>query len=144
MNRILLLILSIIFTSCANNIVNEGIGEKDLMNIEEIKLHGNYLLKELTLKDVSSEKIVLKFDSIQKSVSGYAGCNSFGADFEHSVEKIKFTKPVTTKMYCEDKMEKEQEIMKVLPEISEVTEVKEQIVFYSGNNQRLLTIQKED
>lgn len=124
--------------------VNEENKGTDLINKGELKLHGNYHLKELNLKDVSSEKMMLKFDSIQKSVSGYAGCNSFGAGFEHSAEKIKFTDAMSTEMYCEGKMEREKEIMDALPKISEVTTIKEQIVFYSGNNERLLTIQKQD
>ena len=128
--------------SCGSNKENELI-EEDLQLDKELKLHGNYLLKELNSEDIS-ERVILQFDTIQKIVTGNAGCNRFSSGFEHSEEKITFIDPVSTKMYCEGKMELELKIIDILPVISEVTEDKRKVVFYSENNERVLALQKQE
>ncbi len=140
----LLFILCVLFISCASNKENENIDNTGSTYLEPLKLQGNYLLKEINAEDISSEKIVFKFDTIQKTVTGNAGCNRFSSTFELSEEQIKFSDPVSTKMFCEGKMEMEQKVINILPTISEVNRIKEQVVFYSANNERVLTIQKQD
>lgn len=139
----LLFLFCLLLISCGSNKENELIKEGELSLDKELKLHGNYLLKEINSEDIS-ERVVLRFDTIQKIITGNAGCNRFSSGFEHSEEKIKFSDPVSTKMYCEGKMELELKIIDILPVISEVTKDKGQVVFYSENNERVLAIQKQD
>ena len=85
-------------------------------------LHGYYLLSELKTENVSGEDILFRFDSIKSEVAGNAGCNRFLSVYTHQNSKIEFQPPVSTKMYCEGKMEREMEIMELLPKISEIVQ----------------------
>lgn len=130
--------------SCASNQEKPITAEEELELSRVLAFHGSYLVKEIQARNISSERVVLKFDSTRTDVSGHAGCNRFSSSFEHKVDSIKFSDPVSTKMYCQGKMELEQQIIEVLPKISQVAKVKEHIVFFSENNERLLSIQKQE
>lgn len=137
----LLFLFCLYLISCASNKENEYIEEGELRLNEDLKLHGDYLLKEINSEDIS-ERVILQFDTIQKIVTGNAGCNRFSSGFEQLEEKFVFSDPVSTKMYCEGKKELELKIIDILPLISEVTENKGRVVFYSENNERVLALQK--
>src|SRR5690606_31353337 len=75
------------------------------------KLHGYYVLSELKTNNVGGEDIIFRFDSIKSEVAGNAGCNRFLSTYVHREKNISFQPAVSTKMYCEGKMEREQEII---------------------------------
>ncbi len=135
--------LLILIYSCGSNQENKpGIEGNDLGSAENIKLSGSYLIQKIKAENVSSEKIELKFDSINNEVSGNAGCNRFSSGFERTGIRITFKPVVSTKMYCEGKMELENAVSEILPEISQMILQDGELVFMNENLDPLLTIEK--
>lgn len=144
MRNLLFIIFILIFCSCASNKENEATLEETTELSEAVELHGEYRIKQIKNRNITSEELILKFDTIQNEVSGNAGCNRFSSSFQQNSGKVTFKDPVSTKMYCEGKMETEEEIINILPEISEFTKDKEDLIFYSEASERLLTIEKQN
>lgn len=109
---------------------------------EDMKLSGSYFITQLANEDVSSEEINLTFDEKRKELRGNAGCNRFSAAFEKDGNKITFSDPVGTRMFCDGKMERENQVMELLPKIAEVRENEDNMIFLSNEGERLLTVQK--
>ena len=105
-------------------------------------LHGYYLLSELKTENVSGEDILFRFDSIKSEVAGNAGCNRFLSTYVHREKNINFQPAVSTKMYCEGKMEREIEIIDLLPEVSEIIQQNEDVLLLSEENELLLKLKK--
>lgn len=109
---------------------------------EDLELSGSYFIKRLGNEDVYSEEINLTFDEKRKELRGNAGCNRFSAAFEKDGNKITFSDPVGTRMFCDGKMERENQVMELLPKIAEVRENEDDVIFLSNEGERLLTVQK--
>lgn len=139
--RKILIVLMVILNSCGSN--QERAENNENMEITTpAKLHGYYLLSELKDKDIGSEDILFRFDSIKSEVAGNAGCNRFLSTYAHKERTIKFQPAVSTKMYCEGKMEREMEIIDLLPEISEIIQQNDDILLLSEDNELLLKLKK--
>lgn len=135
--------LLILFFSCGSNQENKsGLEDTDQESAENIELSGNYLIQKIRAQNVSSEQIELKFDSITQEVSGNAGCNRFSSGYDRSGIRINFKPLVSTKMYCEGKMEMESAITEVLPEISQMILQDGELIFMNENLDPMLTIEK--
>ena len=139
--RSILIFLLVILTSCGSNQERaDNIGEFETRIPG--KLHGNYLLSELRNENVRGEDISFRFDSIKSEVAGNAGCNRFNSAYRHSETTITFQPAISTKMYCEGKMEREKEIIDILQEISEVIRQNEDLLMLSAENEVLLKLKK--
>ncbi len=133
--------LMVIFNSCGSNQERaDGTGEFDTG--APGKLHGNYLLSELKTLNVGGEDIIFRFDSIKNELTGNAGCNRFNSVYRHLETAITFQPAVSTKMYCEGKMEREKEIIDILPEISEIIKQNEELILLSADNELLIKLKK--
>ena len=133
----------ILIYSCGSNQENKSENSGvDQESAENLKLHGSYLIEKMKNENVTSEKIELKFDSILKEVTGNAGCNRFGAGYERTGIKITFKPVVSTKMYCEGKMEMENAITEILPQISQMILQDGELVLMNEELDPLLTIEK--
>ncbi len=142
MRYIFLLFLTTSFLSCANTVKEaDPISEQTEPSAEIEDLSGNYQLISLNGEDVSSEEIFLKIDDKGESLVINTGCNVLRVDFLQQKEKIKFQLPVSTKMYCEGKMENEENLNIVLPKISEIEKQDENILYLKNAGNMLLTIQ---
>lgn len=139
--RNILMALMVILCSCGSNQERADNNDESEAKIPG-KLHGNYLLNELKTESTSGEDIIFRFDSIKSEVAGNAGCNRFLSVYTHQNSKIEFQPPVSTKMYCEGKMEREMEIMELLPKISEIVHQNEEILLLSEENELLLKLKK--
>ncbi len=140
MNKILTACL-FIFTSCASNLERAENKEDNGIRIQG-QLHGDYLVSELRGKNVNSGDIFFRFDSIKREVAGNTGCNRFNSVYRHTESMITFQPAVSTKMYCEGKMEREKEVIEILPEISEIIRRNEEILLISADNELLLKLRK--
>lgn len=135
--------LLILIYSCGSNQKNKsGVEEESAETAENIELSGSYLILKIKTDNVASENIELKFDRIGNEVSGNAGCNRFGSGYERKGIRISFKPVVSTKMYCEGKMEMETAISEVLPQISQMVLQEEELVFMNEALDPLLTIEK--
>ncbi len=139
--RNILIFLVAILISCGSN--QEKVNYNGEFEAETTtKLHGNYIVSDLKSTNVGGEGIILRFDSIKSEVVGNAGCNRFNSVYRHIDHSIKFQQAISTKMYCEGKMEREKEIIEILPEISEVIRQNEEVLLLSAENELLLKLNK--
>ena len=133
----------ILLYSCGSNQENKSETQGiDQESAENIKLHGSYLIQKIKNENVVSEKIELKFDSISNEVSGNAGCNRFSSGYERTGIKIAFRPVVSTKMYCEGKMEMEKAITEILPQISQMILQEGELVLMNEDLDPMITIEK--
>lgn len=84
---------------------------------------------------------VIQFDEKESKVSGIAACNSFGADYEMLRNTLKFEDIVTTKKYCEGKMDEEDQIISNLQNVTRY-DVKADKLYFYGKDQLLLTYKR--
>src|SRR5690554_5175794 len=139
--RRILIVLMVVLNSCGSNQERTENNADFETRIPE-KLHGYYLLSELKDKNVGGEDILFRFDSIKSEVAGNAGCNRFLSTYVHREKNINFQPAVSTKMYCEGKMEREIEIIDLLPEVSEIIQQNEDVLLLSEENELLLKLKK--
>jgi len=84
---------------------------------------------------------LIKFDEKENKVSGTAACNSFNAGYEMIKKTIKFESVVTTKKYCEGKMDEENQIITNLQNVTRY-DVKANKLYFYGKDQLLLTYKR--
>lgn len=80
---------------------------------------------------------VIEFDEKDSKVSGIAACNSFVAGYEMLRNTIKFESIITTKKYCEGKMDEEGKIISNLQKVTHY-DVKADKLYFYGKQQLLL------
>ncbi|HSP40631.1 MAG TPA: META domain-containing protein [Gillisia sp.] len=137
----ILIALMVIFTSCGSN-KERGENNEEFEARIPGKLHGNYLVSELKNENLGGEDIIFRFDSIKSEVTGNAGCNRLNSVYVHIDSSINFQPAISTKMYCEGKMEREKEIIEILPEISEIIQQNEDVLLLSAESELLLKLKK--
>ena len=84
---------------------------------------------------------VIQFDEKDSKVTGVAACNSFGADYEMLRNTLKFQDIITTKKYCEGKMDEEDQIISNLHNVTRY-DVKADKLYFYGKDQLLLTYKR--
>ena len=84
---------------------------------------------------------IIQFDEKENKVSGKAACNSFGAGYEMIKKAITFESIVTTKMYCEGKMDEENQIITNLQNVTRY-DVKADKLYLYGKDQLLLVYKR--
>ena len=77
---------------------------------------------------------ILKFDEKENQISGIAACNNFTADYEMLRKAIKFESIITTKKYCEGKMDEENLIITNLQNVTRYDVKANMLYFYSQDN----------
>lgn len=133
--RYLLLIISFIFfTSCANTVESS--------NMEP--LEGDYRVIGINGNKFSSEEIFFNFNTIGNRISGNTGCNQFSANFNQEGNEVEFSIPMNTRKFCEGKMETEKQILSHIEKASRFEFSGKEIILYSAQGQRLLTITKKN
>lgn len=137
MKKLLFIISLLLIVSCGNS--EEKISE-DPEDLNSLK--GAYDLLEMDGEDVSSEGFILNFNGEEQRISGKTGCNNFVATYKIEDSIVKFNSPLGTKMYCEGKMENEEIFNEVIPEIRNVRISNKDLIFLSGENHKLLSLQK--
>lgn len=139
-----LLILSVIFLSCANTVKETDELSNEISSEEIEKLSGAYKLITLNGKEVSSEDLFLKIDEKGESMVINTACNAIMVDFLQQKKEIKFQQPVSTEMYCEGKMKVEEELKVILPKVSEIGKSAEGLIYFKKDGNVLLTIEKNN
>lgn len=149
------LILSLIFLiSCGENekkekedelVSNENKTEEINTNLTELKNQtGYYKIVELGGEEIGADEVLLEFDGDTQKMSGNLGCNDFVAAFKLTEDKVKFDPPIGTKMMCEGKMENEEKLNEIIPQITKA-EIKDgKLVFLSEDNEVLLSLEKNE
>lgn len=142
MKKILIAVM-VILSSCGSNQERVEHNE-DFETAIPGKLHGTYIVSEMKNENVGGEDIFFRFDSIKSEVTGNAGCNRFNSVYRHLESTITFQPAVSTKMYCEGKMEREKEVIEILSETSEIIRQDEAVLLLSKESELLLKLKKTD
>ena len=87
------------------------------------------------------ENAVLTFDEKENKINGIAACNKFSADYEMLRKAVKFESIVSTKMYCEGKMDEENKIISNLQSVTRY-DVKANMLYLYSQDQLLLTYKR--
>ncbi len=75
-----------------------------------VEINGNAIVRN----DV---KLFIQLNPDLKRVTGFAGCNQIGGDYELNGKKLSF-KTSSTRMFCENKMEIESAFLQALNEVN--------------------------
>lgn len=93
---------------------------KILMRADKIEnklVSGNYKVISLRGESVQKEGLNLHIDADANRISGNAGCNTFGSEYNTEDNQIVLGLSRVTRMYCEDKMDLERSFLQGLGEI---------------------------
>lgn len=87
------------------------------------------------------DNAILTFDEKDSKINGVAACNKFSADYEMLRKALKFGSLISTKMYCEGKMDEENKIISNLQNVTRY-EVKANMLYLYSQDQLLLTYKR--
>jgi putative lipoprotein len=85
----------------------------------------------ITPADAKEVHIVLASADGEKQLRGFGGCNGLGGSYTLTGDKIKFT-TISTKMFCESRMDVENFLTKVLAEADHYKITGETLELYEG------------
>ena len=108
-----------------------------------VDLNGEYQLLEVQGEDLSDQDLSISFTPAENRISGETGCNGFSAKYTQENNVLSVGRAMSTRMYCEGKMDTEQKIISSLEDVAKVKKDGKELVFYSTDNQRLFTLTKK-
>jgi len=80
----------------------------------------------------------ISFDSEQKRVSGYAGCNRFFGNYTRAGNDISFSPLASTKMYCQESQPTEYALLEALQRADRIMISENQLRLFTGSVELLL------
>ena len=107
----LLLLLPLIMTSCSSS---DKVSHESSFPLENTKWFLKALNGEKIFTPESKKDIFIVFNSNEKRVKGFAGCNTFSGTYSSDNNKIEIGPLAGTEMYCESMMGTESEFFKAL------------------------------
>lgn len=135
MKWIYFLIAGFVLAGCGNT----GTQKDDVPVLE-----GTYQIIQVGDSRINDPEMTMTFDVEEGRMNGHAGCNGFSASYQLNDSSIEFSRPISTKMYCEGKMEIEDYIFQVLDTISAVRSNNGRVELYSTDQTTLITLRKQE
>jgi len=133
---ILICSVFILTTSCDET-------QKVINTASNVQLNGSYTINTIQEKVYTPKGLVLTFDALNKSVSATTECNNLFGSYTIDLYTLNFNPLASTKMYCEGKMDAEQEIAEALESTGSYTIENGVLTLYSKNDRsQLLTATK--
>lgn len=117
-------------------------GSTNMQSHKAPTLEGEYQIIGVDNTRLNDAEFVMTFNLEEQTAYGYVGCNRFTSSFVQEGETLKFKGGISTKMYCEGKMEIEGRLLSALEEITGVRSDNDKLVLYSSENDDLITIKK--
>lgn len=105
-------------------------------------LEGEYQIVQVGSETLNDPEFTIIFDLEEQSAYGYVGCNRFSSGFTQDGGMLHFNRSISTKMYCEGKMEIEDQVLRSLEEVTGVRHDNGNLVLHSSDNKGLITIKK--
>jgi len=130
MKNILYVCLSLFLFSCGSS------------KVEVVNLNGTYKVMNLQGEDLSAQNYSITFTPAEHRVTGETGCNGFSAKYTQENNVLSVGRAMSTRMYCEGKMDMEQKIINNLEDVAKVEKRGKDLVLVSTDNRSLFTIQK--
>lgn len=129
-----MLLFTVLLFSCANTV--DTVSEENLV--------GNYKVITVQGEKTVSDSIILNFEPLGNRVSGNAGCNEFSANYNQQGSNLEFSTPMSTRKYCEGKMEIEKIILSSFEDVARINFNGEEIIIFSDKDEALMTLTKID
>lgn len=107
-----------------------------------VDLNGEYKLMSLQGEDLSDRDLNFTFTPAEHRISGETGCNDFSAKYTQENNVLSIGRAMSTRMFCEGRMDTEQKIINSLEDVARVKKDGNELVFYSTANQRLFSLTK--
>lgn len=130
MKNFLFVCLALILISCGSS--------KEVV----VDLNGDYKLMSIQGEVLSAQDLSITFTPAENRITGETGCNGFTAKYTQENNVLSIGQAMSTRMYCEGKMETEQKIISSLENVAKVKKDGKELVFYSTDNQRLFSLTK--
>lgn len=134
MKAVYLSLFLLILTSCVNG-NNTGSQDQKVPD-------GEFRLTQIGQEDLSSEDLYFEFVDQEKIMFGNTGCNALSTNYSIDGSEIAFTAPVSTRKFCEGKMETEQKLHSALEETIRFRSDGKDFVFLSGEDEPLIALTK--
>ena len=125
--------------TCKNTKANH---DKPQMKSQQINLEGAWHVISLQGIDSISKKPTLIFNTENNTISGNAGCNSYGGSFIIDGNKITIKKGFSTKMYCSN-MNIENAFFENLKKITTYTIENDTLLLLSDKNKTQIILEKK-
>lgn len=100
---------------------------------------GKFEVLSIDGKDVSGTRLNLTLNTEEHRISGYTGCNNFGATFTTEGDQIDFDYARVTKAYCEGKMELERQFLGTLQKVKAYVYTGTDLVLQTAEGGTLIT-----
>jgi heat shock protein HslJ len=111
-------------------------------NQEKVTLINNWKVTSMRGVEEMDKNPTIKFDSQEKKISGFAGCNNFFGTFDPESKQMDFSRMGVTRKMCPD-MTVENNFLNNLREISHYEIEGNKLFFYNKNNELLMTCEKQ-
>ncbi|WP_324719746.1 META domain-containing protein [Salinimicrobium sp. HB62] len=134
MRNFLFLIFSVLLISCANTVDT----------VSEEGLDGSYKVIAVQGDKPVSDSIIFNFETLGNRISGNAGCNQFSAHYNQQGNDLEFSTPMSTRKFCEGKMEIERKILSSFEDVARINYNGKEIIIFSESDEALLTLTKID
>lgn len=119
-------------------------GNTNMETNQALPLEGEYQIISVDTDVLNDTDYVLTFDLEEQKAYGYVGCNRFSSSFVQEGNNLQFKGGLSTKMFCEGKMEIEARILDALEEITGVRKANDKLVLHSSESDDLITIKKQE
>lgn len=124
-------IIALLLVGCGST--NSGVGQSPF-------LEGEYQIVGVGGEALDNPEFTIIFDLEEQSAYGYVGCNRFSSGFTQDGNSLHFNRSISTKMYCEGKMEIEDQVLRSLEEVTGVRRDNGNLVLHSSENEDLIII----
>lgn len=133
MKWISIFLLGIMLVACGNTRTQQ----------EEVPvLEGDFRIVQVGDLQIDDPEMRMSFKLEDARMNGHAGCNGFSAGYLQNDSSLSFSRPISTKMYCEGKMEVEDRLFELLDAVSAVRSSNGRIELHSTDNKTLITLRK--
>ena len=122
-------------------ILSCGSDKKEIVNTTApTKFKGFYSITALNDSLIGPYGPTFNIDNQKKRVYGFAGCNSYNAEFRLTNGKLNIAPPLHTKKACENTMKLERMILRAIPKANRYTIEKRILTLY--NNDQVIIVAK--
>lgn len=102
----------------------------------------NYEVTTLKDIDLGEDKPTIYIDTDENAISGNATCNDYRFEFKMDEKKMSMNRGISTKMYCDGKMEIEQSFMSMMGNVKYISQADEFLYLKDADNKLLIKAKK--
>ena len=92
--------------------------------------------------NLNNKKVSIFLNTDEKAISGNATCNDYRFEYEIVDKKIKMNQGISTKMYCDGKMEIERGFMQQVGNVKYISQTDDSLYLKDDENKLLIKAKK--